>query len=157
MRYDLSVDECVFCAIVAGQKHQPIVAADEHTVAFLDARPIFKGHVLVIPRAHHATLAELPQHLVGPLFARVQQISAVMPKALDVQGSFIGINNAITQSVPHLHVHVIPRTRRDGLRRTAAAFTYACGHLFWPHTKYSDEVSAASYAQRLAGALSDQV
>ena len=122
------MSSCVFCAIAAGEKtDQPIVAADEHTVAFLDARPVFKGHVLVIPRLHYLTLANLPPELTGPLFARVRQVSAAMAAASGTDGSFIGVNNTVTQSVPHLHVHVIPRTHRDGLRRTAAMLAYPAG------------------------------
>jgi diadenosine tetraphosphate (Ap4A) HIT family hydrolase len=84
------------------------VATDEHTVAFLDARPVFKGHALVIPRLHYLTLADLPPELTGPLFARVQQVSAAMAAGSGTDGSFIGVNNTVTQSIPHLHVHVIP-------------------------------------------------
>ncbi len=148
------VSDCVFCAIATGDKAQPVVMADEHTVAFLDARPVFKGHVLVIPRLHYQTLADLPPELIEPLFARVRQVSAALPAALPgVEGSFIGVNNTITQSVPHLHVHVVPRTRRDGLRGTASAFAYACGHLFWPHARYSGHAEEAGYARRLSEAL----
>lgn len=148
------MSSCVFCAIAAREKpNQPIVAADEHTVAFLDARPVFKGHVLVIPRLHYLTLANLPPELTGQLFARVQQISAAMATASGTDGSFIGVDNTVTQSVPHLHVHVIPRTHRDGLQRTAAMLAYACGHLFWPHARYADQAEQASYARRLSQAL----
>ena len=119
------------------------MAADEHTVAFLDVRPVFKGHVLVIPRLHYPTLADLPPELTGPLFSRVRQLSMAMA-APGTDGSFIGVNNTVTQSVPHLHVHVIPRTHRDGLRRTAAMLAYACGHLFWPHAKYADQAEQAT-------------
>jgi histidine triad (HIT) family protein len=148
------VSSCVFCAIAAGEKtDQPIVAADEHTVAFLDVRPVFKGHVLVIPRLHYPTLADLPAELTGPLFTRVRQLSAAMAAAPGTDGSFIGVNNTVTQSVPHLHVHVIPRTRRDGLRGTAAMLAYACGHLFWPHVKYASEAEQVSYARRLTAQL----
>jgi histidine triad (HIT) family protein len=148
------VSSCVFCAIAAGEKtDQPIVAADEHTVAFLDARPVFKGHVLVIPRLHYPTLADLPPELTGPLFTRVRQVAAAMAAASGTDGSFVGVNNTVTQSVPHLHVHVIPRTHRDGLRRTATMLAYACGHLFWPRARYADQAEQASYAGRLQRAL----
>jgi len=146
--------DCAFCAIAAGEKDQPVIAADEHTVAFLDGRPVFKGHVLVVPRRHYQTLADLPPELTGPLFARVRQVSAAMPAALDgVDGTFIGVNNTVTQSVPHLHVHVVPRTHRDGLRRTATALAYTCGHLFWPHAKYADKAEEDDYARRLSELL----
>ena len=119
-----------------------MVAADRLMMAFLDARPVFKGHVLVIPRAHHETLADLPGELLAPLFGLVQQLSAAMPRALGSQGSFVGLNNVVSQSVPHLHVHVVPRTKGDGLRG-----------FFWPRGKYADDDEAEQYARRLAAAL----
>src|SRR5258708_21977074 len=102
--------------------------------AFLDARPVFKGHVLVAPRAHYVTLADLPADLVGPLFLRVQRVSAAMPAALGAQGSFVGVNNTGSQGVPHLHVHVVPPTKRDGLLG-----------LFWPRTPEAHDRHAAAY------------
>ena len=134
---------CVFCAIAAGELPAHLVAADGDTVAFLDARPLFKGHVLVIPRAHHETLADLPPALVEPLFSCVRRISVVMPAALGSQGSFVALNNVVSQSVPHLHVHVVPRTKGDGLRG-----------FFWPRQKYAGEAEAGAYARRLQDALS---
>jgi histidine triad (HIT) family protein len=117
--------------------------ADDVAVAFLDSRPVFKGHVLVVPRAHAETLPDLPGSAVGPLFLRVQKISAVMPAALDSQGTFVAMNNKVSQSVPHLHVHVVPRTKGDGLRG-----------FFWPRHKYDSEAEAEQYADRLRAALS---
>jgi len=119
-----------------------IVLADETAVAFLDRRPLFKGHVLVIPREHYETLADLPAALVGPLFTRVQRVSTALPAALGAQGSFVALNNVVSQSVPHVHVHVVPRTRGDGLRG-----------FFWPRQKYADDAEAAAYAQRIRDAL----
>ena len=119
-----------------------MVAADRLMMAFLDVRPVFKGHVLVIPRAHHETLADLPGELLAPLFGLVQQLSAAMPRALGSQGSFVGLNNVVSQSVPHLHVHVVPRTKGDGLRG-----------FFWPRGKYADDDEAEQCARRLAAAL----
>ena len=136
------VTDCVFCAIASGEIPAQIVLADEVTVAFLDARPLFKGHVLVIPREHYETLADLPAGLVGPLFTRVQRVSAALPAALGAQGSFVALNNVVSQSVPHLHVHVVPRTRGDGLRG-----------FFWPRQKYADDAETAAYAQRIRDAL----
>ena len=112
------------------------------TMAFLDNRPLFKGHVLVIPRAHHVTLADVPADLISPLFGLVRRISAVLPGALGASGSFVAINNVVSQSVPHAHVHVVPRTKGDGLRG-----------FFWPRGKYADDDEAAGYARRLAAAL----
>ena len=128
--------------MAAGTVPAHVVAADRLALAFLDVRPLFKGHVLVIPRAHHETLADLPGELVAPLFGLVQRLSAVMPKALGSQGSFVGLNNVVSQSVPHLHVHVVPRTKGDGLRG-----------FFWPRGKYADDEEAAEYARRLTAAL----
>lgn len=136
------MSDCLFCQIAAGDVPAQVVLADEETVAFLDARPVFKGHVLVIPRQHEETLASLPPGLVAPLFAQVRRVSAALPTALGAQGSFIGLNNVVSQSVPHLHVHVVPRTRGDGLRG-----------FFWPRQKYADEAEAAGYAQRIRDAL----
>jgi histidine triad (HIT) family protein len=118
------------------------VLADPEVVAFLDARPVFKGHVLVVPREHVVTLADLPAAAVGPFFLRVQRVSAVMPAALDCQGTFVAENNVVSQSVAHLHVHVVPRTKGDGLRG-----------FFWPRHRYESEAEAAGYAARLRAAL----
>lgn len=138
-----AVSDCAFCAIVSGELSAQVVLADDQVVAFLDARPVFKGHVLVAPRQHVVTLADLPEAAVGPLFLRVQRISAVMPAALSCQGTFVAANNVVSQSVPHLHVHVVPRTRGDGLRG-----------FFWPRHRYESDEEAASYATRLRAALS---
>ena len=119
-----------------------IVLDDEVAVAFLDARPEFKGHLLVAPRQHYVTLPELPPELVGPFFSRVQGLSAAVPAALGAQGTFVALNNIVSQSVPHLHVHVVPRTRGDGLRG-----------FFWPRVKYASDEEAAGYARRLRDAL----
>ena len=132
----------MFCGIVAGTVPAHVVLTDDIAVAFLDARPVFKGHVLVVPRAHYVTLADLPTDLIGPLFTRVQRVSAVMPEALGAQGSFVAENNTVSQSVPHLHVHVVPRTKGDGLRG-----------FFWPRGRYADDDEAAGYARRLREVL----
>ena len=136
------VTDCLFCGIVAGTVPAQIVFADDVAVAFLDARPVFKGHVLVAPRQHYVTLPDLPADLVGQLFSRVQRLSAAVLPALGAEGSFVALNNTVSQSVPHLHVHVVPRTRGDGLRG-----------FFWPRVKYASEDEAAGYARRLRDAL----
>jgi histidine triad (HIT) family protein len=136
------VSDCVFDDIANGDHPAEIVLADEVAVAFLDARPVFKGHVLVITREHYETLADLPARLVGPLFTRVQWVSAALPAALGAQGTFVAMNNVVSQSVPHVHVHVVPRTRGDGLRG-----------FFWPRQRYADDAEAAGYAQRIRDAL----
>jgi histidine triad (HIT) family protein len=143
--YRAEVADCVFCQIAAGQVPAQVVLADDLVVAFLDARPLFKGHVLVIPREHYPTLADLPPELTGPLFGQVRRVSAALPAALGAQGTFIALNNVVSQSVPHLHVHVVPRTRGDGLRG-----------FFWPRQKYASEAEAAIYARRIAAALGAQ-
>jgi len=138
-----AISECLFCDIIAGVVPAHIVLADDEVVAFLDSRPVFKGHVLVAPRKHVHTLADLPAARVGPYFLRVQRVSAVMPTALGSQGTFVAANNVVSQSVPHLHVHVVPRTKGDGLRG-----------FFWPRQRYENEEEAAKYAERLRSALS---
>jgi histidine triad (HIT) family protein len=130
---------CPFCAIVRGESQAEEVVRDDIAVAFLDRAPLFPGHVLVIPAVHVVTLPELRD--VGPFFERVQRIARVMPSALDAQGTFIANNNVVSQSVAHLHVHVVPRTKGDGLRG-----------FFWPRTKYAVG-EAAAVADRLREAL----
>lgn len=125
--------ECLFCTIAAGQLPAFVVHADEVAVAFLDTRPVFKGHLLVIPRPHIPTLADLPE--VGPFFERVQTAAKAVEGGLQAQGSFVAMNNRISQSVPHLHAHVVPRRKGDGLKG-----------FFWPRTKYADDAEAQSYA-----------
>jgi histidine triad (HIT) family protein len=133
---------CAFCDVGGGSVSAHVVLEDDVAVAFLDSRPVFKGHVLVVPRVHAETLADLPRDAVGPLFLRVQQVSAAMPGALGSQGSFVAVNNKVSQSVPHLHVHVLPRTKGDGLRG-----------FFWPRQKYESDEEAARYAGLLREAL----
>lgn len=134
--------DCVFCAVVAGAEPAHRVLDDEAAVAFLDRRPLFPGHVLVVPRAHHRTLADLPADEVGPFFLRVQRVASAVERGLGAAGSFVAANNRISQSVPHLHVHVVPRNPKDGLRG-----------FFWPRGKYPDETGAAEVAARLRAAL----
>ena len=129
---------CLFCAIVAGESPAAVVLDEEEMVAFLDRRPVFKGHVLLVPRAHVETLPDLPAALRDPLLESAQRISRAVKSALGAQGSFVAMNNTVSQSVPHLHLHVVPRTRGDGLRG-----------FFWPRTKYADEAEMADYAMRL--------
>ena len=117
--------DCVFCDIRDGKVAAHIVDQDADTLAFLDQRPLFPGHVLVIPRAHHQTLMELPAELVAPLFAATQRMSRAVQTAMHADGTFVAANNVVSQSVPHLHVHVVPRRRKDGLRG-----------FFWPRGKY---------------------
>ncbi|HET7015163.1 MAG TPA: HIT family protein [Streptosporangiaceae bacterium] len=137
--------DCTFCDIAAKAPERPggtYVYADPDVVAFLDYRPVFKGHVLVMPRKHYVTLADLPAEEIVPLFGVVQRISSAVPAALGAQGTFVAMNNIVSQSVPHLHVHVVPRTKGDGLRG-----------FFWPRTKYSSDEEASEYADRIASRL----
>jgi histidine triad (HIT) family protein len=119
---------CLFCRIVAGEVSAAIVFEDEHSLAFLDHRPVFPGHSLLIPKEHFETLADLPPKLVGPFFTNAQLLSRAVEQALEAEGTFVAMNNRISQSVPHLHVHVVPRRRKDGLRG-----------FFWPRQKYESE------------------
>lgn len=109
-------DECVFCSIVRGETEAHLIHADAHTLSFLDHNPLFPGHVLVIPRMHHATLPELPPELLAPLFGHARRIARGLQNVLGLDGTFVAINNGVGQSVPHLHVHVIPRRKDDGMR-----------------------------------------
>ena len=138
----IAISDCVFCDIAAGRLPAHVVLDDTEVIAFLDARPVFKGHVLVVPRQHYVTLADLPPDGVGPLFERVRLLSAAVPAGLGAQGTFIALNNVVSQSVPHLHVHVVPRTKGDGLRG-----------FFWPRQRYASEDEAGEYARRIAAAL----
>jgi histidine triad (HIT) family protein len=133
---------CTFCAVVAGDVPAHRVLEDDGFVAFLDVRPLFPGHVLVVPRPHVETLADLPAADAGPLFERVRALAGVMEAALGAQGSFVAVNNRVSQSVPHLHVHVVPRTKGDGLRG-----------FFWPRQRYGSDEEAAAVADRLRSAL----
>ena len=132
---------CPFCAIAAGEAEADVVYDTDSAVAFLDRSPLFAGHVLVVPRIHVVTLPELRD--VGTFFADVQRVAAAVPEALGAQGTFVAMNNIVSQSVPHLHVHVVPRTKGDGLRG-----------FFWPRTKYADG-EAGEYAARLRDVLND--
>jgi histidine triad (HIT) family protein len=136
------VADCLFCSIVSGSVPSFTVASTDEAVAFLDVRPVFKGHVLVVPRTHVVTLAELPAGLLAPVFGFVQKLAVAAEKGLGAGGTFVAMNNTVSQSVAHLHVHVVPRTKGDGLRG-----------FFWPRTKYADDDEASSYATRLADAL----
>jgi histidine triad (HIT) family protein len=137
---------CLFCGIASGALPAHVVLADDVAFAFLDARPVFKGHVLVIPREHVETLADLPAEAVGPYFARVQAIARAVEDGLGAAGTFVAINNRISQSVPHLHAHIVPRNRKDGLRG-----------FFWPRVKYAGEAEAESYATKIRKTLDDAV
>ena len=120
-------DACAFCGIVSGSVAAPIVFEDDTSLAFLDHRPVFPGHCLLIPKTHFETLADLPAELVGPFFHNAQKMARAVEQTLGAEGTFVAINNRVSQSVPHLHVHVVPRRRKDGLRG-----------FFWPRQAYKD-------------------
>jgi len=126
---------CKFCQIIAGEIPAHFVLDTDDVVAFLDHRPLFPGHTLVLARAHVETLADLPEARVGPFFRQVQRVEAAVRTAMEAQGSFVAENNVVSQSVAHLHVHVVPRRRKDGLRG-----------FFWPRTKYASDAQAAAVA-----------
>jgi histidine triad (HIT) family protein len=133
---------CVFCSIVAGDTPAQVVLDDEVALGFLDVGPLFAGHVLVVPREHVVTLPDLPVGLIGPYFERVQLVASAVQVAMDAKGSFVAMNNVVSQSVPHLHTHVVPRTKGDGLRG-----------FFWPRTKYRDDAHADEVAATIRAAL----
>lgn len=137
---------CVFCEIVAGRAPAEVVFADEVAVAFLDRTPLFAGHTLVVPRQHVVTLDDLPVDLVGPYFQRVWAASRAVRAGMAAKGTFVAANNTVSQSVPHLHTHVVPRNPKDGLKG-----------FFWPRNRYRDDDEMADAAARIRAAWDDGV
>lgn len=135
---------CPFCAVAAGTAAAHIVLADDTVVAFLDNRPLFPGHVLVVPRRHVETLTDLEPAEVAPFFLRVREIAGAVQRGMEAAGSFVAANNRVSQSVPHFHVHVVPRNRRDGLRG-----------FFWPRRRYTHDAEASDAADRVRAALTE--
>ena len=133
--------DCLFCSIIAGETPADLVLDEPDLVGFLDARPVFKGHVLLVPREHVVTLLDLPARLRGPFLEAAQRLARAVVDGLGAQGSFVAMNNVVSQSVPHLHLHVVPRTKGDGLRG-----------FFWPRTRYA-EGEAGEYVAQLRAAL----
>ena len=134
--------DCLFCRIVTGEEPAEIVLDEPHAVAFLDARPVFPGHCLLVPRQHCETLADLPETEIEPLFSTAQRLARAVEAGLDAHGTFVAMNNRVSQSVPHLHVHVVPRKRKDGLRG-----------FFWPRKKYPSPQEMQTVAERVRAAL----
>ena len=133
-------ENCLFCAIVAGEHEAEVVFEDDVSLAFLDHRPLFPGHSLLVPREHHEAIWDLPDELIQPLFSNARLLSVAIRDAMRAQGAFVASNNVVSQSVPHFHVHVVPRNRKDGLRG-----------FFWPRRKYKDgEAAEAAAAVRAA-------
>ena len=133
---------CAFCKIARGEVPARVVFDDEISLAFLDHRPVFPGHCLLIPKAHYETLADLPENLIGPYFRNVQLLSRAVESALEAHGTFVAMNNRVSQSVPHLHVHVVPRKKGDGLKG-----------FFWPRVRYSGDEEVAAIAARIRAAM----
>jgi len=136
--------DCTFCRIVDGAVRAAVVFEDERSLAFLDHRPLFAGHCLLIPKAHYDTLHDLPPELVGPLFANSQLLSAAVEKGLAAEGSFVAVNNRVSQSVPHLHIHIVPRRKGDGLKG-----------FFWPRRKYRDDDEMEATRRALRSAINE--
>lgn len=134
----MTEESCLFCRIVSGELTAVIVFEDKNTVAFLDHRPLFPGHTLLVPREHYETLGDLPTAQIGPLFKNAQLLSRVIEAAMDAEGTFVAMNNRVSQSVPHLHVHVVPRRRKDGLKG-----------FFWPRTKYRDQQEMENVKEKI--------
>jgi histidine triad (HIT) family protein len=135
-------DDCQFCRIAARTHPAAIVFQDDRALAFLDHRPLFPGHCLLIPKAHRETLSDLPSADIGPLMAVAQTLSRAMEDGLGAEGSFVAINNRVSQSVPHLHIHVVPRKRKDGLKG-----------FFWPRTKYASDEEMELVRAKLAASM----
>jgi histidine triad (HIT) family protein len=136
------VADCLFCEIISGRAPAFVVLDEPEALGFLDVRPLFPGHVLVVPKEHAETLTDLPVDAVGPFFTQVQRMAGAVERAMGSTGSFVAMNNRVSQSVPHLHVHVVPRTKGDGLRG-----------FFWPRTKYASDDEAQAVADRVKEAL----
>ena len=137
-------DNCLFCRIVSGEVPATLVYVDKNAAAFLDHRPLFHGHTLLVPREHVETLPELPAPLVGPFFEAAQALARAVEHAMKAEGTFVAMNNRVSQSVPHLHVHIVPRRKKDGLKG-----------FFWPRTKYKDEEEMKVVQRKIAASLQE--
>jgi len=133
---------CVFCKVITGEIPANVVFEDEVAIAFLDHRPLFPGHCLLVPKDHFETLSDLPGELIGPFFKNVQLLTRAVELALEAEGSFVAMNNRVSQSVPHLHVHVVPRRKKDGLKG-----------FFWPRNKYEDETQIVAAQKAIQAAI----
>ena len=139
------MDNCLFCRIVSGEMAAAVVYEDDNSVAFLDHRPLFPGHTLLVPRAHVETLVDLPAKLVAPYFETAQLLAGAVESAMEAEGTFVAMNNRVSQSVAHLHVHIVPRRKKDGLKG-----------FFWPRTKYKDEAEMKVVQRKIASALAQR-
>ena len=139
-----SSPSCLFCQIIHGERKSQVVFESEETLAFLDRRPLFPGHCLIVPKEHYATLLDLPEALLRPLFSVAQLLARALEQGLGAEGSFVAVNNRISQSVPHLHIHVVPRRHKDGLKG-----------FFWPRHPYTDVAALLQTQQALRQAIAD--
>ena len=135
-------DNCLFCRIVSGDLPATMVYEDKNSLAFLDHRPLFHGHTLLVPREHFETLGDVSPSLIEPYFKATQLLSLVVESAMEAEGSFVAMNNRVSQSVPHLHVHIVPRRRKDGLKG-----------FFWPRTKYKSDEEMKEVQSKIQAAL----
>lgn len=138
----MTEENCLFCRIVSGEVPAVVVFEDQNTLAFLDHRPLFPGHTLLVPREHYETLTDLPAKQVGPLFENTQLLAGVVEAAMEAEGTFVAMNNRVSQSVPHLHIHIVPRRRKDGLKG-----------FFWPRTKYKTQEEMEVVQQKIAAVV----
>ena len=136
---------CLFCKIAQGKVPARLVFEDEISLAFLDHRPVFSGHCLLIPKLHYETLGDLPTELIGPFFKNAQLLARAVETAMEAHGTFVAMNNRVSQSVPHLHVHIVPRRRKDGLKG-----------FFWPRYPYKSDEAADAVQLCIRQALSAQ-
>jgi histidine triad (HIT) family protein len=136
--------DCIFCKIASGEIPADVVAEDSNTITFLDASPVFPGHLLIVPREHYETLSDLPDHLLAPVFGQARRATRAVVTALGAEGSFLAVNNKISQTVPHLHVHVIPRRAKDGMKG-----------FFWPRRDYTDPAHRQDFVAKLKQAFLD--
>ena len=143
---DSSTSACTFCKVARGEVTPRIVFEDELSLAFLDHRPVFPGHCLLIPKQHFETLTDLPEQLIGPFFKNVQLLSRAVESAMEAHGTFVAMNNRVSQSVPHLHTHIVPRRRKDGLKG-----------FFWPRQPYKNEQEAESVQETIRRAVAGLV
>jgi histidine triad (HIT) family protein len=142
----LSDENCPFCQIVAGRVEAKVVFEDEVSMAFLDSRPLFPGHCLLIPRSHYETLSGIPNDLIAPLFSNAQHLARGVQEAMGAEGTFVGMNNVVSQSVPHFHIHIVPRRRKDGLRG-----------FFWPRHKYASDEEANAVRDIITSHLKSKI
>ena len=133
---------CLFCKIAKRQTEAAILFEDEISLAFLDTRPLFSGHCLLVPKAHYETLADLPKKLIGPLFSNAQDLAGAVKSAMNAEGTFVAMNNTVSQSIPHFHIHIVPRRKKDGLRG-----------FFWPRRTYSSEDEMTAVRDLLSSRL----